>query len=367
MDSVTPEGTEGRQAKTLSRQELTAALAARQLLMSRERIDPARAITRLTPLQGQHPPAPYLSLAARLEGFERRQLEAAIAQRKVVKTTLMRRTLHLVSAEDHPAYARLQREAWLRTWRNRYPHLDEAHVVRELRRWFRIPRSNEEIRARVRAYDGVAENPWEPVAFARAVLPLVQLPPAGFWNDSRRARFVVGAGRLPTAAAAAERVLRRYLAAFGPASRRDLAAWAGVAQRDFEAALRRVRTISYRDERGTELLDLPGAPLPPASTTLPVRLLAHWDQPLLAYADRERIIPPELHGLGLTLSGAPTVTVGGRVAASWELERSGETARITVTPHVELSRCARSEIAAEAKRTARIAEPEAVSVEVALA
>jgi Winged helix DNA-binding domain len=96
-----------------------------------------------------------------------------------------------------------------------------------------------------------------------------------------------------------------------------------------------------------------------------VRLLAHWDQPLLAYADRDRIIPPELLPLQLTLSGDPTVTVDGRVAASWRHERDGDAVRITVTPHVEIARAARARIRAEARRTARFAEPDARRVAVA--
>ena len=123
-------------------------------------------------------------------------------------------------------------------------------------------------------------------------------------------------------------MLSRYLAAFGPASRRDVAAWAGVAQRDFAEAWQRLETVEYRDEHGTALFDLPGQPLPPASTPLPPRLLAHWDQPLLAYADRERIIPAAVQPLKLTLSGDPTVTVDGRVAASWAVEREGDAARL---------------------------------------
>ena len=208
-------------------------------------------------------------------------------------------------------------------------------------------------------YDGVTAEPWTPVIFARMLLPLVQLPPAGFWDDKRRPSFVVDPRPLPDPADAAAVVLARYLAAFGPASRRDVAAWAGVAQRDFAEAWARLETVSYRDEHGTELLDLPGQPLPPASTPLPVRLLAHWDQPLLAYADRERIIPAEVRPLKLTLSGDPTVTVDGRVAASWKLEREGDAVQLTVTPHVEIRRSARAEIRAEAKRTARFCEPDA--------
>jgi hypothetical protein len=211
----------------------------------------------------------------------------------------------------------------------------------------------------VRRYDGVTDEPWTSVIFARMLLPLVQLPPAGSWNDKRRSLFVVDPRPRPEPADAAALVLARYLAAFGPASRRDVAAWAGVPQRDFAAAWERVPTVSYRDEHGTELLDLPDQPLPPASTPLPVRLLAHWDQPLLAYADRDRIIPPAVRPLKLTLSGDPTVTVDGRVAASWRVEREGDAVQLIVTPHVEIRRAARAEIRAEAERTARFCEPDA--------
>ena len=95
-----------------------------------------------------------------------------------------------------------------------------------------------------------------------------------------------------------------------------------------------------------------------------MRLLAHWDQPLLAYADRERIIPPAVQPLKLTLSGDPTVTVDGRVAASWGSAR-GRRGRARGQPHVEIGRAARAEIRAEAERTARFCEPDARSVGVA--
>ena len=127
---------------------------------------------------------------------------------------------------------------------------------------------------------------------------------------------------LPEPGDAAALVLERYLGAFGPASKRDVAAWAGAAQRDFAEAWERLETVSYRDENGTELLDLPGRPLPPARTRLPVRFLARWDQVVLAYADRDRIIPSELAPLKLGLSGDQTMTVDGRIAASWRLERA---------------------------------------------
>jgi len=342
--------------RRLTRRELTAALAARQGLIERQRLGPAEAIRRLTPLQGQHPPAPFIALAARLDGFERADLEAAIDAGEVVKTTLMRLTLHLAAGADYPAYAQLTRQARMRTWRKQYAHLDEARVTAELAAWFTAePRGNAEIRERVGAYDGVEDTPWAPVIFARTLLPLVQLPPAGHWHDSRRASFALDPRPLPDPADAAALVLERYLGAFGPASRRDAAAWAGVAQRDF--AWDRVETVAYEDEHGTELLDLPGAPLPPADTKLPPRFLAHWDQPLLAHADRERILPPELKPLALTLGGNPTVTVDGRVAASWAVREDV----LEITPHVELSRAQRDAVREEGLRTARFCGAATVS------
>ena len=277
----------------------------------------------------------------------------------------MRMTLHLVAGEDYPAFHQLVRQTRLRKWRKDYAHLDEEKVVAELGVWLREPRSNNDIREHVSRYEGIPTgHEWHAIMFARNLLPLVQLPPAGFWRERRRPKFVVDPRPLPEPVDAATLVLSRYLGAFGPASRRDVAAWAGVAQRDFAEAWERLPTVSHRDEKGTELLDLPGQPLPPASTKLPVRFLARWDQPLLAYDDRDRIIPPELGPLKLTLSGDQTVTVDGRVAASWKLERATRRVKVVIQPHVEIRKSARAQIRAEAKRTARFAEPEAESVEV---
>ena len=352
--------------RVLTRPELTAALAARQLLLERRRLRPTEAIRRLTPLQGQDSPAPYVALAARLEGFGRESLERALRSRRVVKTTIMRTTLHLVAASDYPAYAQLARQGRLRNWRTSYPHLDEQEVAAELAAWLAEPRTNDEIRERIGRYDGVAvDNAWTTVVFARTLLPLVQLPPAGFWRERGRPSFAADPRPLPEPVEAAALVLARYLAAFGPASRRDVAAWAGVPQRDFAGAWEQLGLVTYRAEDGTELLDLPRRPLPPASTPLPVRFLSRWDQPLLAYADRERIIPAAVQPLKLTLSGNQTVLVDGRVAASWWLRRArGGRVQVDITPHVDISRSARAAVRAEATSTARFCEPDARAVEV---
>jgi hypothetical protein len=334
------------------------------MLMERQRLGAAEAIRRLTPLQGQEPPAPYVALAARVDGFTRDDLQGALESGAVVKTTIMRATLHLAAAGDYPAFAQLARQTRMRTWRKTYPQLDEERVAAELARWLSEPRSNADIRERVSRYDVAGDGEWSQVMFARTLLPLVQLPPAGFWGDRSRAKFAVDPRPWPDPADAAALVLERYLAAFGPATKRDAAAWAGVAQRDFADAWARIGTVSYRDEKGAELLDLPGRPLPPAATKLPVRFLSYWDQALLAYADRDRIIPPEVQPLRLTLSGDQTVTVDGRVAASWKLKRGRNVATVTVIPHVDIRRGALGQIRAEARRTARFCAPEASRYEV---
>jgi hypothetical protein len=283
-----------------------------------------------------------------------------------VKTTIMRMTLHLVAGEDYPAFHQVARQTRIRKWRNDYAHLEEEKVVAELGEWLREPRSNNDIREYVGRYEGIPTgHEWHAIMFARNLLPLVQVPPAGFWRERRRPQFVLDPRPLPDPDDAATLVLERYLGAFGPASKRDVAAWAGVAQRDFGEAWKRLPTVSYRDEKGVELLDLPDQPLPPASTKLPVRFLSRWDQVLLAYADRERIIPPELNELRLTLSGDQTVTVDGRVAASWKLERATRRVKVVIEPHVAIRKSAHAAIRAEAKRTARFAEPEAETIEVA--
>ena len=325
---------------------MTAALAARQGLSERWDATPADAIRRLTPLQAQHPPAPYLALGARLHAFRRTDLEDAITARSVVKTSINRHTLHLVHHDDYPAYAQLTRQARMRAWRNRYAHLDEQRTADALTEFFQQPRTNPEIRERVLAYEPDPAGPWTAVMFVRDVLPLIQLPPAGHWDDARRAGFVIDPRPLPEPREAARIVLEQYLNAFGPASKKDAAGWAGVAQRDFDFDA--IETVTYRDEHGTLLYDLPDRTIEPAE--LPPRFLGHWDQALLAYKDRDRILPSELKHHNLTITGDPTVTVDGRVAAVWAHKDDC----LTITPLVKLGKRRRAAIEQEAQRPARL-------------
>jgi hypothetical protein len=341
--------------RVLTREELTAATAARQFLIERRSLPPADAIRHLTPLQGQHPPAPHIGLAARLHGFTQAQLETAIDTRHVLKATLLRMTLHLVHADDFPAYAQLCRHHRMRMLRKRHPELDEERIEADLIAFLKTPRTNVELRERIATHDGAPPDPNMPLLYARTLLPLTFLPPAGHWRDStRNARFVLDPRPLPDQRQAAALVLTRYLAAFGPASRKDVADWAGVAQKEFPWET--LTTVSYRDEKGRELIDLPDMPLPPPTTKLPPRLIGNWDQPLLAYADRDRIIPPEIQPLKLTLSGDCTVTVDGRVAASWRMDGP----KLIIQPHTDFDH---DTVRDEALRTARFCGGEEVAFE----
>ncbi len=349
--------------RTLTRQELTAALAARQGLLEQLELTPAAAVARLTPLQGQAPRAPYVGLAARLRDFDKAAYDAAITGGEIVKTTIMRDTLHVAATSEYPVYAAFARMRHRRGWREKYG-LDEERAIADLTAFLQEPRSNEEIRAHMARHEGVPQDHYRPILAARHLVPMVQVPPFGMtWGNRKRPRFVVDPRPLVEPLTAAVLVIRRYLGAFGPASKRDVARWAGVAQRDFAAAWERVQTTSFRDEEGRELLDLPVQPLPPAKTKLPPRFLGRWDQALLAHADRDRIIPPELLPLKLTHAGDQTLTVDGRVCASWLLKSSAGVARIELEPHADIRRSAHAAIRREAKRVAAILAPEAAKTE----
>ena len=138
--------------RVLTRKELTAALAARQLLIERHTLAPAEAIRRLTPLQAQEPRAPHIALAARLDGFTQRDLERAIDHGHVLKATSMRMTLHMAHAGDFPAYAQLCRHHRMRALRNRHPGLDEERVAADLTHFLKTPRTNVELRERIQFF-----------------------------------------------------------------------------------------------------------------------------------------------------------------------------------------------------------------------
>ena len=145
-------------------------------------------------------------------------------------------------------------------------------------------------------------------------------------------------------------LVRRYLGAFGPSTRADVADWSGLRVADFAGALDALEPLRrFRDENGRELLDLPRAPLPPADSPAPVRFLPKWDNTLLAHADRQRVLPEELRKAVIAKNGDVTQTflVDGVVAGSWVADKKG---KVTVMPFAPLPRSARRDVDDEAAR-----------------
>jgi uncharacterized protein YcaQ len=337
--------------RVLTPRELNRTLLLRQLLLRRERVPVTRAIERIGALQAQSPPAPYLALWARLDGFRREALERALRRDTVLKATLMRATLHLVSARDYPFFRVAIADA-ARTIRTRGIEPPPAAVAREAVRLARErPRTRREL-FELLGYPGrvdpmVDPTPLRQLHWLLSTAHLEQTAETAMWEPARVARFRAIEVELPPADEARAHVIRRYIGAFGPATRADLAYWSGVPLRDLDGALETVRLRTLHDEGGRVLLDLPRAPLARGDEPAPPRLLAPFDELILAHKDRTRVIADEHRPL--VIEGADvraTFTIDGFVAGTWR--RDGD--RVVLEPFEPLPRAARRELEAEARR-----------------
>jgi hypothetical protein len=344
--------------RVLSARELNRATLARQLLLGRQRLTVPRALERIAGLQAQRVASPYLGLLARLDGFGHAALTRALESRRAVKATLMRGTLHLVSAEDYLDLAAALRPPPEVLWREApgANRVDYARLVAATLEFASEPRTGPELRDFVVGLCGAepaaAENIWWRV---RTYAPLLRLPPDGVWGGGPRIWIGTAAswlGRVPgpDGATATELLVRRYLAAFGPARAADVCQWSGLRAAPVQAALERLapRLRRFRDEQGRELVDLPRAPLPPAATPAPPRLLAMWDSSLLAYDERRRVLPDEYRKTVIDRRGdvAQTILVDGHVAGIWRIDG----ARVRLEPFAPLPRRVGRELADEAAR-----------------
>jgi Winged helix DNA-binding domain len=338
--------------RVLTLRELNRTTLLRQLLLKRARLRVAPALARLGGLQAQWAPSPYLALAARLEGFRREHLERALARDAVIKATLMRATLHLVSAGDYPLFAAAVRDAQAKA-RTRGVEPPPADAVRRARALARERPVTRRDLLSILGHDGPltpASDP-RPLRQLHWLLVLAQLeqaPEAARWSPPRVTTFRALEVALPAAEEGRTHLARRYLAAYGPASRADLSQWSGVPVRDLLPALKSLPLRTFADESGRELVDLTRAPLAPADVPAPVRFLPRWEEALLAYERRERILPDEYRRRVIAVNGdlAQTFLVDGFVAGTWQLE-SG---RVVLEPFERLPRAAERELADEARR-----------------
>jgi hypothetical protein len=334
---------------TLDRRALNRALLERQLLLRRQSLTVTKALEHLVGLQAQEPPDPYVGLWSRLESFAPDDLSKLIANRKAVRLTLMRGTIHLVTARDAVAMWPVMRPLFERTfrgqpWGRSLSELDLDEILkagRELAE--QTPLTPSELgRGLLERWPG--RDPAALGMAARYLLPMVQVPPRGIWGASARATVTTAEhwlGRPLGRNTSPDRMVLRFLAAFGPAAVADMRTWSGLAGLRAVADRLRPRLRTFRDESGRELLDLPDAPLPDPDRPAPPRFLPTYDNVLLSHDDRSRIIDDgDRRRLSAesSLGRFGTVLIDGFVRAKWKITRSGGRATLEVKPLTRLPR-----------------------------
>ncbi len=330
----------------MTARELGRATLARQLLLERTPLGVVEAVEALAGMQAQEPRPPHIGLWSRLAGFEPAALLSALRERAVLRAPLWRGTLHLVSAADFAALRGPCAPALALAARGQAQRagIEPARVVEVARAGLsRRPHTQAQLRELMAgSFPGADARALAYVA--RMLVPLALEPSADEWGFPRDPALAPAEHGRGTAA----ELVRRYLAAFGPSSRADIADWSGLRVADFGPALELLEPLRrFRDETGRELLDVQRAPLPPADTPAPVRFLPKWDNTLLAHADRRRVLPEELRKAVIAKNGdvTQTVLVDGIVAASWAADPKG---KVTVTPFAPLPRTARRAVDDEA-------------------
>jgi len=337
--------------RTLTLRELGRATLARQLLLRRRKLSAAPAIARIAGMQAQWAPAPFVGLWSRIEGFQRAELEQALAAGLVVKATVMRQTLHLLARADYGAFVEALRGA--PGWADPASVATGERIAAEVRAlYLEGPQTRQAALDHLSGAHGIDDPVLQGRIWhvARIRAHVVQTPESAFWRPPRSPLFQA----LPEPAAidplpARVSLVRRYLAAFGPSTRADLADWSGLLVRDLAPALDALEPLRrFRAEDGRELLDLPRAPLPAASVAAPVRFLPRWDSVLLAHADRRRVLPEEFRKAVIQRNGdvRQTFLVDGLVAGTWRIERS----RVVPEPFEPLVLAVRREVEDEGAR-----------------
>ena len=340
--------------RVLTQRELNRALLARQFLLERKRLSLPKALERLGGIQAQYAPSMYVGLWTRLDGFERASLDRALERRTVVQGTLMRLTIHLVSARDWWPFAVATREARRVTWQRHPAHANArsaAAAARKLRRLIaKGPMQRKEIEAAVDIGQGTIYG-------IGCWLDMVRVPPSGTWARRRADLFAAAEDWLGPEDVAPEDALDHsvngYLRGFGPASKGDIADYLGLGKRALEPALARIELRRFRDEAGGELLDLPRAPLPDPDTPAPVRFLPVWDATLLAHARRTGILPEQYRSRVFnvkTPQSTATFLVDGAVAGTWREEKGS----IKISPFARLDKTTRRALDEEAERLAAL-------------
>ncbi len=333
--------------------QLNRATLERQMLLQRVYREVPDAIQQLVALQAQEPASPYLALWNRLSGFDPAQLDQAFADRSVVKATLMRMTLHAVHHQDYPPfYAAMQRR--IRSGRVGDPRFTVGGLTGEeadelfpaLRKYAgKQARTGVAMEAHVaEQLGGTREGVWWAL---KTYAPLHYAPTGGPWSFKGRSSFRAAdrAWEKVTAEHGTKLLAQRYLAAFGPATVADFAQFTLLKQATARTAMEQAGPVRLEGPDGLKLYDVPHLGVPDGDLPAPTRLLPMWDSTLLAYRERDRIIPPEYRPIVIKRNGnvLPTILVDGHVAGVWRVV--GET--VEISAFQKLPRGAWSDLAVE--------------------
>ena len=347
---------------------LNRATLARQFLLKREKTKALKAIERLVAMQAQLPRPPFIGLWSRVAGFERKQLAALLERKDVVRGTLLRGTLHVLSAKDFVAFRAvfgpMLEKAITTVLRDRAKGLDVAKVTAQGAKFLSGgPRTFEEVRAHLVGLNPEVDE--RALGFAvRCAVQLVQVPVEAAWSFPTDAKFALASAWLGKATGSStdpRPLVQRYLAAFGPASVADMQTWSGL--KDLSAAFEALRPtlVTFEDPRGKELFDLPKAERPDEDVEAPVRFLPDYDNLTLGHADRSRVIADAHRPLiaSKNLQVPPMFLVDGFVAGTWRIERTKAAATLTMKPFEAVAKKTRAALEAEGEALLGFVEPDA--------
>jgi Winged helix DNA-binding domain len=360
--------------EVLSSKALNRALLARQYLLERTDVTPAEAIRHLVGMQAQVPTDPYFGLWSRLKNFRPNDLSDLIESRHAVRIAAMRGTLHLLTATDALFLRPLSQPVFDRAFPSTpfgkgAKHADRTAVVAAARKAVEAkPMTLAELR-KILAPQFPEFDAGHLSYLFHYFAPLVQVPPRGLWQRS-------GAPKVTTAEAwlgkplmrqpSAEKMVLRYLAAFGPASVMDAQAWCGLTRLGPVFEKLRPKLVTFADEGGSELFDLPDAPRPDPDTPAPPRFLPVYDNLTLGFANRDRILRHQPKARPALNAWVTTFTVDGFVAGFWKVVQAKGQATLELEPFRKLTKKESSALTAEGRRLLKFAAPEADKTEVRL-
>lgn len=362
--------------RVLTLRELNRATLQRQMLLERVDVSVPEAIERLVALQAQVARPPYIGLWTRLNRFKREDLTKLIEDHTVIKATFLRATLHLLTAADYLRFrATIQpvlEGASASIVESRGVAFDREAVLEATRSFI-----TEKPRTFAAISDMLSER-WPETDIgamrytARTHIPLVQVPNSSTWSYPATPEFTLAEtwlGKLPDDEDRFRELVKRYLAAFGPAGVTDVQSWSGLGKLKAAIEAMKPELQVYRDENRREHYDLPDTTLPDADTPAPPRFLPEFDNLLLSHSNRTRVIADE-HRSKVYLPGlrvAATILLDGFVAGVWKIEKVKKSAALVIEPFAALNKKDRAALEEEGEQLVRFAEPDAQAYEVKFA